>query len=108
MKAPERLPVSGRGLVSSEVHPHRNRVWVARVAVRCPQEWYRSSGALARGDWWAARRPAIAGRASIPSGQPLRIISAAFSAIIMVAALVLPEITVGITEASATRSPSTP
>ncbi len=40
--------------------------------------------------------------------MPARIMSAAFSAIMIVAALVLPEMTVGITEASTTRRPSIP
>ena len=46
---------------------------------------------------------------SISQGEGgLRIISAAFSAIIMVGAAVLPEVIDGITEASTTRKPPTP
>ena len=44
----------------------------------------------------------------LPSRAAARIISAAFSAIMMTAALVLPETMVGMTEASATRSPAMP
>ncbi len=57
------------------------------------------------------KRPSLSGGerdAKSPAVQLERIRSAARSAIIMVGALVLPPISVGITEASITRSPSTP
>ena len=47
-------------------------------------------------------------RGSPPNHAPARIISAAFSPIMMEGALVLPEVRVGMIEASATRRPSMP
>src|SRR5262249_15576511 len=61
---------------------------------------------LRRGHHVAPRRRS---QAALAVGErSARIRSAAFSAIMIVAALVLPEITVGITEASTTRSPAIP
>src|SRR5580704_10023202 len=56
------------------------------------------------------RRPAKRGRDGLLTvyRESSRIIEAPFSAIIAVGVLVLPEVIVGITEASATRSPATP
>ena len=51
---------------------------------------------------------AAADGAAIPVRAAARIMSEAFSAIMITVALVLPETTVGITEASTTRSPSMP
>ena len=72
----------------------------SRIALACA----RLSGMMASEEEWSEKKKAPAQGQAV-SRRSSRIIAAAFSAIMMVGELVLPEVMVGITEASTTRRP---